>query len=154
MGKDRVSNNDPGFLQRIIARYGSFKKYIEAATSRPKHPGPRRKTKKKKIRRPPYRRPKSSRPQKPPSPVRTTTRKRKPKFSPGYIAYLESSEWQQVRRKVLERDGYKCQTCGSTKILQVHHLTYKRLFKERLSDLTTLCKRCHMALHDRKRKAS
>lgn len=71
-----------------------------------------------------------------------------------YLAYLDSPEWQAIRQKVLDRDGHKCTHCGSTKILQVHHRTYKRLFHERLSDLVTLCKKCHMALHKRKRKTA
>jgi len=87
--------------------------------------------------------------------LRITTINRKPigkaRFSDRYLAYLQSPEWRAIRQRVLDRDDHKCRTCGSTKILQVHHLTYKRLFHERLSDLVTLCKQCHMALHKRKR---
>ena len=70
-----------------------------------------------------------------------------------YQLYLLSPEWRKLRNRTLERDGYKCQNkrCGSSENLEVHHLTYKRLYKERLSDLITLCRSCHKKEHGRKR---
>lgn len=67
-----------------------------------------------------------------------------------YSQYLSSPEWRAKRKLVLERDNYKCQRCAATRRLQVHHLTYERIFKERLDDLLTLCQPCHRRLHDRK----
>lgn len=64
-----------------------------------------------------------------------------------YHSYLRSRKWRKKREKVLKRDRYRCTRCGYAKRLQVHHLTYDRIFNERLSDLTTLCARCHMREH-------
>lgn len=76
-------------------------------------------------------------------------------FKPGrvtedfidYPAYLDSEEWQRLRRRVLERDGHRCTGCGSEDALQAHHFTYKRISRERLTDLVTLCEGCHKARH-------
>ena len=74
-------------------------------------------------------------------------------FTPEYLAYLESAEWHTLRQRKLAQAGYKCQNCGSRRRdrgswLEVNHLTYDRLFRERLSDLNVLCngpesKHCH-----------
>lgn len=50
------------------------------------------------------------------------------------------------REAVLERDGYTCQECESTKNLEAHH---KKRFKNNpearfdLANGTTLCEKCH-----------
>lgn len=57
--------------------------------------------------------------------------------------------WREIRRKVLERDGYQCQTCSATERLHVHHLTYAHEGRERMEELITLCASCHgKAKHD------
>ena len=63
----------------------------------------------------------------------------------SYLEFLKTKYWSKVKRQVLKRDNYKCQKCGSGKLLHVHHLTYKHHLKEHchLSDLITLCKQCH-----------
>lgn len=61
--------------------------------------------------------------------------------------YLTSQHWKSLRLKVLNRDKHTCQTCNTKQHLQVHHLTYERLFQEDVSDLVTLCKGCHEATH-------
>lgn len=61
-------------------------------------------------------------------------------------AYLESPEWGLLKRKIYKRDTV-CLCCGSPRLLQVHHVTYKRLGKERLSDLILLCSQCHSTGH-------
>lgn len=43
------------------------------------------------------------------------------------------------------RDG-KCQHCGSTELLRVHHT--KGTISHQLKDLITLCLQCHQAVHD------
>lgn len=69
------------------------------------------------------------------------------RMTPEYIEYIASKVWRKKRRRVFYRDKHKCQECGATRWLQVHHLTYKRLFREPLSDLITLCRDCHKAAH-------
>jgi hypothetical protein len=64
----------------------------------------------------------------------------------GYKEYLASPEWKELAGRVKARDR-GCVLCASTGQLEVHHRTYERLFNEELSDLTTLCARCHDAHH-------
>jgi hypothetical protein len=61
--------------------------------------------------------------------------------------YMESAQWKKLRAAVLERDNNQCQACGSTDTLQCHHNTYERLGAENMSDLVTLCTRCHTNHH-------
>ena len=64
--------------------------------------------------------------------------------SPEYTAYMRSVEWDEKRRAVLKRDGYRCRRCGTDqKTLTVHHRNYDNLGHERLEDLITLCPDCH-----------
>lgn len=75
-----------------------------------------------------------------------------------YSRYLATKHWEKKRELVLERDGHACQNChahagepaagprGRVK-LHVHHLTYERRGHELLTDLVTLCSRCHEMVH-------
>ena len=45
---------------------------------------------------------------------------------------------QTKRRTIMKRAGYKCRKRGR-RATQVHHETYKRIGRERLSDLTAVC---------------
>lgn len=67
-----------------------------------------------------------------------------------YLRYLQSPEWQEKRLQVLQRDKYRCVDCGARKRLEVHHTSYKRVFKEDLDDLITLCRACHEEEHSPK----
>lgn len=65
-----------------------------------------------------------------------------------YGAYIRSEKWDKKRRKRLEVDGHTCQDCRCTdRPLDVHHLNYNRLGRERMSDLVSLCRRCHDKRH-------
>jgi len=71
-----------------------------------------------------------------------------------YRAYLGSEYWLAVARLVKERDGGCCVLCGSRRGLQVHHRTYERFpYQEQLTDLTTLCGKCHTMYHNAKGRA-
>ncbi len=78
-----------------------------------------------------------------------------PPVNPDYAKYMESEQWQIIRRLVIERDGYACVLCnrksdGRLKLwMSVHHRTYVRLGQEQLTDLFTLCTECHAANTDR-----
>ena len=87
--------------------------------------------------------------------------------------YLKSDEWKRKREAVMrrstklfpvlsttvDRNGREiqfidlerrpiCENDGCTdKATQVHHLTYRRIGGERLSDLKALCPKCHVDLH-------
>lgn len=69
------------------------------------------------------------------------------RFSQEYLSYIASEAWSLKRLKVLQRDNFSCQTCGSNHDLQCHHKSYTNLFHEPLSDLITLCSHCHNAIH-------
>lgn len=64
-----------------------------------------------------------------------------------YDAYMQSDEWKSIREARLKKDNYRCHLCGGTDNLVVHHLTYDRLGREKLSDLITLCSACHEKQH-------
>lgn len=70
---------------------------------------------------------------------------------PIYALYIKSPEWKRKRTKKLRIVGARCQniTCRSRFNLQVHHLTYDRLGREKMSDLKVLCRACHMDAHDK-----
>lgn len=58
---------------------------------------------------------------------------------------LQEKNWKLCREIVLIRDKFKCQICGSKENLQVDHAisrVHKILFYE-ISNLTTLCSKCH-----------
>lgn len=60
-----------------------------------------------------------------------------------YSKYLQSEKWQEKRKKVLERDNYKCKACETNIATQVHHLNYDFIYNEPLFDLVSVCKPCH-----------
>lgn len=64
--------------------------------------------------------------------------------------YYASPAWKELRRKVLERSGGKCEECKRVKAVHVHHKTYVRFRNERLTDLQALCLRCHQSKHKHK----
>jgi 5-methylcytosine-specific restriction endonuclease McrA len=38
---------------------------------------------------------------------------------------LDSKNYSELHRQVLERDGWRCQVCGGMQNLQVHHLKFR-----------------------------
>ena len=61
---------------------------------------------------------------------------------------LDADSYAQVYRQVLERDGWRCQLCGGTKSLQVHHKHLRSHSGGDVEDnLITLCYRCHRLVH-------
>ena len=63
-----------------------------------------------------------------------------------YRRYLLSDAWKAKRKAVLRAAGFRCRRCGA-RATEVHHETYKRIYKERITDLTALCRACHEAAH-------
>ena len=75
----------------------------------------------------------------------------KPESRKRYEKHLSSDQFAQLKRDRLIIDNFKCQICSATVDLSTshcHHITYIRLGKESLSDVSTLCKECHEKLHD------
>lgn len=65
-----------------------------------------------------------------------------------YLNYLSSDAWRKKRAEVRKRAGDVCEECNYNDGLDVHHLTYQRLFAESLGDLVLLCRACHMKHHE------
>ena len=57
--------------------------------------------------------------------------------------------WAVVRRKALDRDGWRCGDCGKAGRLEVHHIQPLEAggSEFELSNLLTLCIDCHILRH-------
>lgn len=67
-----------------------------------------------------------------------------------YQAFLNSPEWKAISQAKKAADGFKCQVCGATENLEVHHKTYEPDPMKGLlafKNLITLCKDCHLSAH-------
>ena len=68
----------------------------------------------------------------------------------GYKKYIQSKEWQAVRKRFWESKLPKnCFVCGELDgKMDLHHRTYKNLGNERLMDLVPVHRNCHFEIHD------
>lgn len=59
------------------------------------------------------------------------------------------SNWNELRKKIYKRDHFACQKCGKKNTrLHVHHkVSLSSGGTNRMDNLTTLCKKCHMNHH-------
>ncbi len=61
---------------------------------------------------------------------------------------LDNNPYRELRTKVLRRDGWRCQVCGSMKNLEVHHKVFRsRWGEDDEQNLITLCLECHAKAH-------
>lgn len=61
---------------------------------------------------------------------------------------LDPEAYKALCREVLNRDGWRCQNCGASENLQVHHIQSRsELGNDRLENLITLCADCHGKCH-------
>jgi len=76
--------------------------------------------------------------------------------STSYSELLRSVQWQEMRKKILKRDEYRCCNCGSSNGLEVHHRQYHKIkftgdfnkpWAYSMCDLVTLCSQCHQIGH-------
>jgi 5-methylcytosine-specific restriction endonuclease McrA len=65
----------------------------------------------------------------------------------SYGAYLNSEWWKYKRLQKLHSVGFKCHRCNEICDLQVHHLHYLSLGREKNRDLEVLCRKCHQWEH-------
>jgi len=68
--------------------------------------------------------------------------------SKGAPLRLDPSSYESLRQKILRRDSWRCQLCGTMSNLEVHH----RQFRSQGGDdseknLIALCSECHRTLH-------
>lgn len=75
-------------------------------------------------------------------------------LDPHYHKFIKSERWKAISTVYWLKKGRRCQACGATKDLHVHHMDYDRFGgRERLSDLMGLCYTCHREVHRLHRKA-
>jgi 5-methylcytosine-specific restriction endonuclease McrA len=61
---------------------------------------------------------------------------------------LAFESYQRLCEKVLARDGWRCQRCGRSLNLQVHHIQFRsHLGDDAEENLITLCADCHERIH-------
>jgi 5-methylcytosine-specific restriction endonuclease McrA len=61
---------------------------------------------------------------------------------------LDPEAYEELRRQVLQRDGWRCQACASRANLQVHHILMRsRSGDDAAENLITLCSDCHHHIH-------
>ena len=71
--------------------------------------------------------------------------------SQAYRDRINSPEWGKLRSELIDRRGARCERCQDRPLhLEVHHVNYDRIGREREDDLMVLCNRCH-TLCDRER---
>ena len=69
--------------------------------------------------------------------------------------YLFTKHWRQRAHQARIDANFECQDCGDRRtrshfiVLDVHHLSYARLWRESPCDLKVLCRHCHDRLHRR-----
>jgi len=64
------------------------------------------------------------------------------------MATHDQDEYRRICQQVLERDGWRCQHCGSMINLQVHHQQFRSHGGDDcLGNLITVCANCHRAVH-------
>jgi 5-methylcytosine-specific restriction endonuclease McrA len=63
---------------------------------------------------------------------------------------LGAGLYWKLRRRVLVRDGWRCQGCGSLRQLEVHHIMRRSQLGDDVdANLITLCASCHQQIHHR-----
>ena len=61
---------------------------------------------------------------------------------------LDPESYRLLRQSILQRDQWRCLSCGSMVGLEVHHTTFRSQFGDDAEgNLITLCWRCHRTLH-------
>jgi DNA-directed RNA polymerase subunit M/transcription elongation factor TFIIS len=65
-----------------------------------------------------------------------------------YNNYLNTKWWKFKRIQKLKSVQFICEKCGSNKKLNVHHLHYNTLYREKDIDLMVLCDNCHKLEHN------
>ena len=61
--------------------------------------------------------------------------------------YLQSEHWKQLRSRKLILNP-TCEICGGDKRVEPHHLLYKNLYDVEVTDLQSLCRQCHIKVHN------
>ena len=71
---------------------------------------------------------------------------KKKNYKRDYPDGINWAFWKNfVRPRVIEAKGGKCEKCGATKNLDLHHLDYKK--EVSINTLLVLCRKCHIKEH-------
>lgn len=69
----------------------------------------------------------------------------------NYYSYIRSQEWKKKKWEFLARKFFwKCMCCAEKMTayeVEIHHLRYDNLWRERMNDLVAICRSCHDAIH-------
>jgi 5-methylcytosine-specific restriction endonuclease McrA len=61
---------------------------------------------------------------------------------------LGPASYENLRQRVLRRDGWRCQSCGTMSSLEVHHKRFRsHSGHDSEENLITLCVSCHEEMH-------
>jgi 5-methylcytosine-specific restriction endonuclease McrA len=61
---------------------------------------------------------------------------------------LDAASYRALRQTVLKRDGWRCQNCGASSDLQIHHICRRSAQGSDVEEnLITLCAACHRQIH-------
>ncbi|MGO9126912.1 MAG: HNH endonuclease [Terriglobales bacterium] len=61
---------------------------------------------------------------------------------------LDPKLYEQLRKQILNRDGWRCQACGAMSNLEVHHKQFRsQSGDDSEQNLIVLCAKCHSSLH-------
>lgn len=61
---------------------------------------------------------------------------------------LPEDEYRALCRTILQRDGYRCRSCGARNALHVHHIIFRSQGgPDEAWNLLTLCNSCHDGAH-------
>jgi 5-methylcytosine-specific restriction endonuclease McrA len=61
---------------------------------------------------------------------------------------LEAELYEELRQRVLRRDSWRCQSCGTMANLEVHHKRFRsHSGHDSEENLITLCTQCHTQAH-------
>ena len=64
---------------------------------------------------------------------------------------LDPDSYRHLCQQVLERDAWRCQSCGRSTDLQIHHIHPRSRFGDDTEqNLITLCATCHRDAHHRR----
>jgi 5-methylcytosine-specific restriction endonuclease McrA len=70
----------------------------------------------------------------------------RPKHPPGR---LDAKAYRDLWKEVLERDNWRCQSCGSFSAVEVHHQRFRsHQGEDAKQNLITLCCNCHREIHE------
>jgi 5-methylcytosine-specific restriction endonuclease McrA len=61
---------------------------------------------------------------------------------------LDPLSYKSLCQQILRRDSWRCQSCGTTSNLEIHHKQFRSHYgHDSEENLITLCSTCHACVH-------